>query len=51
MDCLGFDYIDYKLLRGIIEKFRGGFVGLDIILVIIGEEFYIIEDVYELYLL
>lgn len=36
---------------GIIEKFCGGLVGLEMVLVIIGEEFYMIEDVYELYLL
>lgn len=51
VDRLGLDHIDHKLLRGIIEKFRGGPVGLDTIAASIGEESETIEDVYEPYLL
>ncbi|MBS4208979.1 Holliday junction branch migration DNA helicase RuvB [Bacillus sp. FJAT-50079] len=51
VDRLGLDHIDHKLLMGIIEKFRGGPVGLDTIAASIGEESTTIEDVYEPYLL
>jgi holliday junction DNA helicase RuvB len=51
VDRLGLDHIDHKLLRGIIEKFRGGPVGLETIAATIGEEAHTIEDVYEPYLL
>lgn len=51
VDPLGLDHIDHKLLKGIIEKFRGGPVGLDTISATIGEESHTIEDVYEPYLL
>lgn len=51
VDRLGLDHIDHKLLRGIIEKFRGGPVGLETIAATIGEEAQTIEDVYEPYLL
>jgi Holliday junction DNA helicase RuvB len=51
VDKLGLDHIDHKLLMGIIEKFRGGPVGLDTISASIGEEAETIEDVYEPYLL
>lgn len=51
VDRLGLDHIDHKLLRGIIEKFRGGPVGLETIAATIGEESHTIEDVYEPYLL
>ncbi|WP_053367259.1 Holliday junction branch migration DNA helicase RuvB [Bacillus sp. FJAT-27245] len=51
VDRLGLDHIDHKLLTGIIEKFRGGPVGLDTIAATIGEESDTIEDVYEPYLL
>ncbi|HJV18153.1 MAG TPA: Holliday junction branch migration DNA helicase RuvB [Bacillales bacterium] len=51
VDRLGLDHIDHKLLKGIIEKFRGGPVGLDTIASTIGEESDTIEDVYEPYLL
>ncbi|MFD2446193.1 Holliday junction branch migration DNA helicase RuvB [Bacillus sp. CGMCC 1.16607] len=51
VDRLGLDHIDHKLLKGIIEKFRGGPVGLDTIAASIGEESQTIEDVYEPYLL
>ncbi|MCD7032946.1 Holliday junction branch migration DNA helicase RuvB [Metabacillus sp. GX 13764] len=51
VDRLGLDHIDHKLLLGIIEKFRGGPVGIDTISATIGEEPHTIEDVYEPYLL
>ncbi|RAK17302.1 Holliday junction DNA helicase subunit RuvB [Anoxybacillus vitaminiphilus] len=51
VDRLGLDHIDRKLLKGMIEKFRGGPVGLDTIAATIGEEAQTIEDVYEPYLL
>lgn len=51
VDQLGLDHIDHTLLRNIIDKFRGGPVGLDTIAATIGEESHTIEDVYEPYLL
>ncbi|EHL73348.1 MULTISPECIES: Holliday junction branch migration DNA helicase RuvB [Bacillus] len=51
VDQMGLDHIDHKLLLTIIEKFRGGPVGLDTIAASIGEEPGTIEDVYEPYLL
>jgi holliday junction DNA helicase RuvB len=51
VDRLGLDHIDHKLLKGIIERFRGGPVGLETIAASIGEEAQTIEDVYEPYLL
>lgn len=51
VDRLGLDHIDHKLLKGIIEKFHGGPVGLETIAATIGEEAQTIEDVYEPYLL
>ncbi|MCR2820521.1 Holliday junction branch migration DNA helicase RuvB [Lederbergia panacisoli] len=51
VDRLGLDNIDHKLLIGMIERFRGGPVGIDTIAASIGEEATTIEDVYEPYLL
>ncbi|WP_459499298.1 Holliday junction branch migration DNA helicase RuvB [Bacillus sp. C1] len=51
VDKLGLDHIDHKLLLGIIQKFRGGPVGLETVSATIGEESHTIEDVYEPYLL
>ncbi|NJP36576.1 Holliday junction branch migration DNA helicase RuvB [Alkalicoccus luteus] len=51
VDRLGLDEVDHKLLRGMIEKYRGGPVGIDTIAATIGEESHTIEDVYEPYLL
>jgi len=51
VDALGLDHIDHKLLVGMIERFKGGPVGLDTIAASIGEESTTIEDVYEPYLL
>lgn len=51
VDDAGLDHIDHKLLKGIIEGFNGGPVGLDTIAATIGEEAQTIEDVYEPYLM
>ncbi|CEN80346.1 Holliday junction branch migration DNA helicase RuvB [Paraclostridium sordellii] len=51
VDSLGLDYVDEKLLYTIIEKFKGGPVGLDTLAASIGEDRNTIEDVYEPYLL
>lgn len=51
VDDAGLDHIDHKLLKGIIDGFRGGPVGLDTIAATIGEEPQTIEDVYEPFLL
>jgi holliday junction DNA helicase RuvB len=51
VDEVGLDHIDHKLLLAIIERFRGGPVGIDTIAASIGEESQTIEDVYEPYLL
>ena len=51
VDSLGLDYVDEKLLLTIIQKFRGGPVGLDTLAASIGEDRNTIEDVYEPYLL
>lgn len=51
VDDVGLDHVDHKLLKGIIEGFQGGPVGLDTIAATIGEESQTIEDVYEPYLL
>ena len=51
VDSLGLDYVDEKLLMTIIQKFRGGPVGLDTLAASIGEDINTIEDVYEPYLL
>lgn len=51
VDDVGLDHIDHKFLKGIIEGFQGGPVGLDTIAATIGEESQTIEEVYEPYLL
>ena len=51
VDELGLDEVDIRYLRGIIERFRGGPVGLEAIASSIGEETTTLEDVYEPYLL
>jgi len=51
VDKDGLDETDYQLLKGIIEKFNGGPVGIESIASVIGEEVTTIEDVYEPYLL
>ncbi|MEK5147556.1 Holliday junction branch migration DNA helicase RuvB [Psychrobacillus sp. FSL K6-4615] len=51
VDPRGLDHIDHKLIMSMIERFRGGPVGLDTIAASIGEESTTIEEVYEPYLL
>ena len=51
VDQDGLDETDHQLLKGIIEKFNGGPVGIESIASVIGEETTTIEDVYEPYLL
>ena len=51
VDHLGLDAVDHKYLKGIIERFKGGPVGLEAIASSIGEEPMTLEDVYEPYLL
>lgn len=51
VDQLGLDHVDHKYLKGIIERFKGGPVGLEALASSIGEETMTLEDVYEPYLL
>ena len=51
VDEHGFDEVDRKLLRTIIDKFGGGPVGLNTIAAAISEEKDAIEDIYEPFLL
>lgn len=51
VDHLGLDDVDIRYLRGIIERFDGGPVGIEAIAASISEETMTLEDVYEPYLL
>lgn len=51
IDPLGLEPTDRHILRSIIEKFRGGPVGIQAIAAVSGEEIQTIEDVYEPYLI
>lgn len=51
VDKMGLDHVDRNMLFTMIEKFRGGPVGLDTLAAAIGEDAGTIEDVYEPYLL
>lgn len=51
VDEHGFDDIDRKLLRTVIDKFGGGPVGLNTIAAAIGEEKDAIEDIFEPFLI
>lgn len=51
VDENGFDQLDRKLLRAVIEKFDGGPVGVDSIAAAIGEERGTIEDIVEPFLI
>jgi Holliday junction DNA helicase RuvB len=51
IDEHGFDEVDRKLLRAIIERFDGGPVGVNTIAAVLSEEVDAIEDIYEPYLL
>ena len=50
-DCLGLDAVDRRMLRSIIDNYRGGPVGLDTLAATINEESVTLEDVYEPYLM
>lgn len=51
VDLMGLESLDREILRTIIERFKGGPVGIDTIAASIGEERVTIEDVYEPYLI
>jgi Holliday junction DNA helicase RuvB len=51
VDQLGLDDVDVRYLLGIIDRFKGGPVGLEALASAIGEEIMNLEDVYEPYLL
>ena len=51
VDKLGLDAIDRRMLRSIIEFYKGGPVGLETLAATINEEAITLEDVYEPYLL
>ena len=51
VDAMGLEGLDREILRTIIERFKGGPVGIDTIAASIGEERITIEDVYEPYLI
>jgi Holliday junction DNA helicase RuvB len=51
VDECGFDEMDKRILRSVIEKFQGGPVGLSSLAVAVGEETGTIEEVYEPYLI
>ena len=51
VDPMGLESLDREILRTIIERFKGGPVGIDTIAASIGEERVTIEDVYEPYLI
>jgi len=51
VDKLGLDDVDHRYLRGIIERFKGGPVGVEALASSISEETTTLEDVYEPYLL
>lgn len=51
VDSLGLDDVDIRYLRGIIERFKGGPVGLEALASAISEEPMTLEDVYEPYLI
>lgn len=51
VDPMGLESLDREILTTIIERFKGGPVGIDTIAASIGEERVTIEDVYEPYLI
>jgi Holliday junction DNA helicase RuvB len=51
VDESGFDMLDRKLLRTVVEKFAGGPVGIDSLAAAVGEERGTIEDVVEPFLI
>jgi len=51
VDELGLDDVDIRYLKGIVERFNGGPVGLEALASAISEETMTLEDVYEPYLI
>ncbi len=51
VDSMGLDEVDLRYLKGIIERFKGGPVGLESLANAISEETTTLEDVYEPYLI
>ncbi len=51
IDQIGLDHMDRKILKTIIDKFKGGPVGLKSLSVALGEDSVTIEDVYEPFLI
>ena len=51
VDSIGLDDVDIRYLKTLINRFKGGPVGLDTLANAIGEEIMNLEDVYEPYLL
>lgn len=51
VDSLGLDEVDIRYLKGIVERFHGGPVGLEALANAISEETTTLEDVYEPYLI
>lgn len=51
VDPMGLESLDREILQTIIERFKGGPVGIDTIAASLGEERITIEDVYEPYLI
>ena len=51
VDAYGFDEVDRRLLRTIIDKFDGGPVGVNTLAAALGEERDAIEDIYEPFLM
>lgn len=51
VDKMGLDHVDRNILSTMIDKFKGGPVGLDTLAAAIGEDAGTIEDVYEPYLI
>jgi len=47
----GFDEMDNRILYTIIEKFKGGLVGISTIATAVGEEAETIKEIYELFLI
>jgi Holliday junction DNA helicase RuvB len=51
VDHLGLDEMDKRILKVIVEKFRGGPVGLNTLAVAVGEQGETIEEIYEPFLI
>lgn len=51
IDSRGLDDLDRKILKVLVEKFKGGPVGINSLSVAVGEDAHTIEDVYEPFLI